>query len=352
MFQLATAAASKVHSYPTPTLMWVILGAIAVVFIAIEVHHMKRDHEIGMSEATRYSVFYIGLAMAFGIPVILTMGGQAGSEYYAAWAIEKALSLDNLFVMGLIFTAFNVPKALERRMLNYGIAGAIVFRLIFIVAGLEFIKRFQPAFVIFGGILALGAWKALKSARGGEDDHMDPRATRTWRFMQRHANIADNFDGHKFRTVQNGVHMLTLMLPVIIIIEIQDVIFAVDSVPAVLAVSPDRFIAFSSNLMAILGLRALFFVYQNVASKFWAMSWGVSIILGWIAFKMIVTPDELMFGIPWFGLHIPVAISLGVLAVLLFGSIAVSLAFPRKADLAVPHVGVVPPDKVTPDKTN
>ncbi len=329
--QLASATAENVHHYHVPWFMYLLIGIALLGYTAIEIHHTKKDHEIKFSEAVRWSIFYISIALAFAIPVFFFIGHQAAGEYLAAWAIEKALSLDNLFVMGLIFTSFNVSKKLERRMLNYGIAGAIIFRLIFILAGLELLKRFEWVSIIFGVILMRAAWKAFQEARGGDDIEEEVEITdkRLWKVMTKVLPIHHEFVGHKLTTKVNGKRMLTLMAAVIILIELTDIIFAVDSVPAVLAVSPDRFVAYSSNVFALLGLRALFFVYQSVADKFWALSWALSGILAWISFKMIAAP---------LGLHVPVAISLAVLAVFLFGSIFVSLKWPKKLKSQPIHI--------------
>lgn len=329
--QLASATAENVHHYHVPWFMYLLIGMALLGYTAIEIHHTKKDHEIKFSEAVRWSIFYISIALAFAIPVFFFIGHQAAGEYLAAWAIEKALSLDNLFVMGLIFTSFNVSKKLERRMLNYGIAGAIIFRLIFILAGLELLKRFEWVSIIFGVILMRAAWKAFQEARGGDDIEEEVEITdkRLWKVMTKVLPIHHEFVGHKLTTKINGKRMLTLMAAVIILIELTDIIFAVDSVPAVLAVSPDRFVAYSSNVFALLGLRALFFVYQSVADKFWALSWALSGILAWISFKMIAAP---------LGLHVPVAISLAVLAVFLFGSIFVSLKWPKKLKSQPIHI--------------
>lgn len=298
-----------------------------MVYALIEAYHTRKDHEITFHEALRWSGIYIGAALLFAVPIYLTLGAQASGEYLAAWAIEKALSLDNLFVIGLIFASFKVDRKLERRMLNYGIAGAIVFRLIFIIAGLELLQRFEWVSIIFGLILMRAAWKAFQEARGGHEIEEEVAFTdkKIWKVLTKILPIHHEFDGHKLLTKHNGKTMLTMMAAIIILIELTDVVFAVDSVPAVLAVSPDRFIAYSSNVFALLGLRALFFVYQAVASKFWALSWALAGILAWISFKMIAAP---------LGFHVPVAISLLVLGALLFGSIAVSALFPRRAKIA------------------
>lgn len=328
---LASVEKVTVHSYHVPWFMYALVLLALVVYTIIEASHTKRDHQIKFDEAVKWSAFYIGIALAFAIPVYFFIGSQASGEYLAAWAIEKALSLDNLFVIGLIFASFKVDKKIERRMLNYGIAGAILFRLIFILAGLELLKRFEWVSIIFGLILLRAAWKAFQEARGGDEIEEEVEITdkRMWKVITKVLPVHHEFVGHKLTVKKDGKRMLTLMAAVIILIELTDVIFAVDSVPAVLAVSPDRFIAYSSNVFALLGLRALFFVYQAVANKFWALSWGLSGILAWISFKMISTP---------LGLHVPIPISLSVLAVFLFGSIILSLVKPRKLPPHVIHI--------------
>jgi len=319
----AALEATAVRSYSIPWFMYGLVAAALIIYALIEAHHTKRDHVIQFPEAVRWSIAYVSVAILFAIPVFFFIGSQAAGEYLAAWAIEKALSLDNLFVIGLIFTSFKVSPKLERRMLNYGIAGAIFFRLLFIVAGLELLKKFEWVSIIFGLILLRAAWKAFQEARGGDDIEKEVEFTdkKIWKVLTKVLPVHHEYVGHKLTVKINGKRMLTLMAAVIILIELTDIIFAVDSVPAVLAVSPDRFIAYASNVFALLGLRALFFVYQSVATKFWALTWALSGILAWISFKMIATP---------LGLHVPVWISLLVLTIFLFGSIFVSIAFPKK----------------------
>lgn len=329
---LASSEAA-VHSFDVPWFMYAIVIAALVIYALIEAYHTRKDHEIQFPEAVRWSIGYVAAALLFAVPVFIFIGSQAAGEYLAAWGIEKALSLDNLFVMGLIFTSFNVSRKLERRMLNYGVAGAIVFRLIFIVGGLELLKRFEWVSIVFGVILLRAAWNAFKEARGKKalEHEVEITDKRMWKVITKVLPIHPEFVGHKLTTRINGKRMLTLMAAVIILIELTDIIFAVDSVPAVLAVSPDRFIAYSSNVFALLGLRALFFVYQSVADKFWALAWGLSAILLWIAIKLILAP---------LGYHVPVALSLSVLALLLGCSIAVSLIWKKKVKPDKLHIGV------------
>lgn len=321
---LAAVSNTNLHSYHVPWFMYAAIVAVLVGYAVIEALHSRHDHDVKLKEAVHWSIFYISAALLFSIPIFIFIGSQAGAEYLAAWAIEKALSLDNLFVIGLIFASFKVPLALRRRMLNYGIAGAIIFRLLFILGGIELLSRFEWIGIIFGLILLRAAWKTLHEAiTSDEAEEAEIANQRIWKIMTKVLPIYPKYEGHKLIVKVKGKRMLTMMAGVIIMIELTDIIFAVDSVPAVLAVSPDRFIAYSSNVFALLGLRALFFVYQSVEDKFWALNWALSAVLAWIGFKLIVAP---------LGLHVPVGISLGVLGLLLGGGVVVSLMFPKHHD--------------------
>jgi tellurite resistance protein TerC len=321
MYSLSAFASQSVHSYDVPFFMYAAIVVVLIGYAAIEAWHSRTDHKVEFKEAVRWSAFYIAAALLFSVPIFFFINPQAGAEYLAAWAIEKALSLDNLFVIGLIFASFKVEQKYRRRMLNYGIAGAIVFRLIFILVGFELLQRFAWISIIFGLILLRAAWHTFKEAKSGHGpEKTDMTKTRMWHWMNKILPIHPKFVGHQLTTVINGKRFLTLMAAVIILIELTDIIFAVDSVPAVLAVSPDRYIAYASNVFAILGLRSLYFVYDSVASKFWALNWALAAILLWIGFKMIATP---------LGLHMPVVANLIVLAVLLFGGIVVSLLWKK-----------------------
>jgi len=309
-------------SYDVPWFMYAALILALVLYACIEAWQGRTDHVVRFNEAVRWSVFYISLAALFAVPIFFYISPAASGQYLAAWAVEKALSLDNLFVFGLIFASFKVEQKYRRRMLNYGIAGAIFFRLIFILLGIELLKRFGWISIIFGIILIRAAWHTFKRAkRGVRNERVDMSNSRSWRLMNKLLPIHPQFDGHKLTTVINGKRMLTLMAAVIILIELTDIVFAVDSVPAVLAISPDPFIAYSSNVFAILGLRSLFFVYDAVAVKFWALNWALAGILVWIGFKMVVTP---------LGLHVPIALNLVILGLLLLAGVAVSLLWKKK----------------------
>lgn len=301
---------------------WWSLVAVMIGYALIEWWHMRNDHTISFKEAIHWSVFYISLGILFVIPVYFWISPQASTEYITAFFTEKALSLDNLFVFGLIFTAYKVPKSLERRILNYGIIGAIFFRLIFIIAGITLLEKFTWISIIFGIILLRAAWHAYQDATGKAKE-TEITNTRSWKMLSSLLPFSHKFYGHKLFVREQGKLMLTMLVATILMIELTDILFAVDSVPAVLAISTNKFIAYSSNVFAILGLRALYFVYDQTADRFWAVKWGISIILAWISIKLILAP---------FHVHIPHLLNLGVILGVILLSIVLSNAYPKPSE--------------------
>lgn len=301
---------------------WYSLVIIMVTYALIEAWHMRKDHVVKLKEAVTWTIIYVALGLLYAIPIFMWIGSRAGSEYLAAFFTEKALSLDNLFVFGLIFAAFKLPKELERRVLNYGVAGAIIFRLIFIVGGIAILKRFEWVSLIFGLILLRAAWHAYMDAVG-KSKETEIRDTRTWKMLSTVLPFSHHYSGHKLHERINGKFVFTMLMAVILMIELTDILFAVDSVPAVLAISTNRFIAYSSNIFALLGLRALYFVYAEVADRFWALKWGISVILGWISIKLILAP---------FGLHISHWFNLGVILGIIGLSIILSNTYTHPKD--------------------
>lgn len=298
---------------------WYSLLTIMVAYAIIEAWHMRSDHVVKFKEAVVWTIIYVCLGILYAVPLFIWVGSQAGSEYLAAFFTEKALSLDNLFVFGLIFAAFKLPKKLERRVLNYGIVGAIFFRLIFIIGGIAVLKRFEWISIIFGIILLRASWHAYKDALG-KSKEKEITETRTWKIVSSILPFRHHYSGHKLVERINGKIVFTMLAAVIIMIELTDILFAVDSVPAVLAISTNKFIAYSSNILALLGLRALYFVYAEVADRFWALKWGISVILGWISIKLILAP---------FHIHISHLFNLGVILGIILLSVILSNTYPE-----------------------
>lgn len=303
----------------------------------------KKAHEVSSKEATIWTIVWISLAMVFSGVVYWVFNQDSGghdlaiekfTQFQAAYWIEKALSVDNLFVFILVFGFFKVPRHLHHKVLFWGIIGALVFRAIFIFAGVGIINlTYLPEWVIFGTPVRINVvmtlfglflvYAGIKSWGGGDDDdEEDFSETAGARLVKRFYKVADNYDGDKFFTVQNGIRMATPLLVVVAVIEFTDVLFAVDSIPAIFAISKDPFILYTSNIFAILGLRSLYFLLSNFIHMFSKLPYGLAIILSFIGVKMLISP--------W--IHIPSPISLGIVGGILVLSVIASIMFPDKDD--------------------
>ncbi|MET0460515.1 MAG: TerC family protein, partial [Ilumatobacteraceae bacterium] len=289
LIHLATAdseSAENFASFDVPLWAWVALvGAIVVmlVFDLLLVH--RTAHVITIKEAAIESAIWISIGLAFGLVMIVWHGGQAGGEYYAGFLIEKSLSVDNVFVWAVIFSFFAVPRQYQFRVLFWGIFGALVLRAIFIFAGVSLIERFEWILYIFGAFLL---YTAVKIARHDESKQVDYNKNIAMRLVQRLVPTTDKFDGQKLFTKENAKRVATPLFAVLVLIEATDVVFAVDSVPAILAVSREPFIVFASNAFAILGLRSLYFLLGGMQGKFRYLNIGLGVILAFVGIKMLL----------------------------------------------------------------
>lgn len=299
----------------------------------------KKSHIVTSKEATIWSVVWISLSMIFSGVVFYVFNQDVGgndlaiekfTQFQTAYWIEKALSVDNLFVFILVFSFFKVPRELHHKVLFWGIIGALVMRAIFIFAGVGLISiTYLPDMNIFGKevniniILTLFGlflvYAGVKSWGSGDDDEeQDFSNSAGARLIRKFYKVSDKFEGDKFFTIQNGIKVATPLLTVIAVIEFTDLLFAVDSIPAIFAVSNDPFILYTSNIFAILGLRSLFFLLSNFIHMFSKLPYGLSIILSFIGVKMVISP--------W--IHISSPISLGIVVGVLVLSVITSLIFP------------------------
>lgn len=294
----------------------------------------KKGHAISNREAAIWSVIWISLAMGFSGIIYHYMGAEKFMQFQGAYWIEKALSVDNLFVFILVFGFFNVAKEAQHKVLFWGIIGALIFRAIFIFAGVWMLNytylpemelwghtvRINYLLTIFGLILIVAGFKSAFSHEeddGSQDFNNSPGAKLVKRFF----HVSNNFDGDKFFTVENGIKVATPLLVVVAIIEFTDLLFAVDSIPAIFAIAPDDpFILYTSNIFAILGLRSLYFLLANFMYMFSRLKYGLAFILAFIGVKMIIAPFY----------HVPTPISLGVVGSVLILSVIASLLFPKK----------------------
>ncbi|WP_313030651.1 TerC family protein [Soonwooa sp.] len=326
-----------------PGLIWGFAVVVLIMLLLDLGIFNKKAHVVSSKEATTWSIVWISLAMIFSGVVYWVFNQDAGghklaiekfTEFQAAYWIEKALSVDNLFVFIMVFNFFRVPKHLHHKVLFWGIIGALVFRAIFIFAGVEIINMtYLPEFKLFGHMVKINAvmtifgfflvYSGIKSWGGHnhDDDSAEDFADNAGaRLVKKFYKVSKTYDGDKFFTIENGIKMATPLLVVVAVIEFTDVIFAVDSIPAIFAISDDPFILYTSNIFAILGLRSLYFLLANFIYMFSKLSYGLAIILAFIGVKMIIAP--------W--LHIPSPVSLGIVGGILVIAVGLSLLFPDK----------------------
>ncbi len=289
----------------------VLLGVIgAMLLVDILVIH-RNAHEVNTREAAIESAAWISVGLLFGLVMLWEFGTAAAGEYMGGYLIEKSLSVDNVFVWAVLFAHFQVPKMYQHRVLFWGIFGALAMRIGFIFAGVAIINSFKITLIFFGLFLLYSGIKLLQS----HDEGFDPSKSRAMQIFHRFVPSTDELDGQKMWTVKNGRRLATPLLAVLVLVEITDVIFAIDSVPAVLAVTNEQYIAFASNAFAILGLRALYFLLADMRDRFQYLQTGLGIILAFVGIKMTVSY--------WW--HMPIAISLSVIALILTVSIVASI---------------------------
>ena len=283
----------------------------------------REAHEVNTKEAAIESAVWISIGVGFSLIVLWWFGGAATGEYISGYLIEKSLSIDNVFVWALIMAYFKVPQKYQHRVLFWGIFGALVMRAIFIFVGVELIEAFDWILYVFGGFLLFTAVRMLVSG----DEEFDPGKSKFMHFVNRVVPSTDQLDGPHLFTKVNGKRLATPLFAVLVLVEFTDVIFAVDSVPAVLAVSHEPFIVFSSNAFAILGLRALYFLLADLHARFRYLQTGLAVILAFVGSKMIVQQA--------FDFHIETYVSLPIIGLILAASIIASLALREDRDLEV-----------------
>jgi tellurite resistance protein TerC len=306
-------------------LFWILFNLLVVGLLLLDLLVLnRRAHAVTLREALGWSAFWITLSLGFNYLVYRTMGHEAGLQWLTGYLIEKALSVDNLFVFLLIFTYFKVPAEYQHRILFWGVLGALVLRGIFILAGAALLAKFHFLLYILGAFLV---YTGVRMAFGGEaDPKIDPNNNPVVRFLSRRLPISRQLDGGKFFTRRDGLRFATPLLVVLVMVETTDVVFAADSIPAILAVSRDTFVVYTSNVFALLGLRALYFALASLMTLFHYLHYGLALILVFIGGKLLAE-DFLRERL---GLELPVPVSLGIVGLLLLGSIGASLLWPKK----------------------
>ena len=262
------------------------LFVFAMLTLDLGVFH-KKNHVVSVKESLIWTMVWISLALLFNFGVYHYIGAVEASEFLTAYVLEKSLSVDNIFVMSLIFTYFKVDKRYQHRVLFWGILGALVMRILFIVGGVALISKFHFILYFFGAFLI---YTGLKMLFSGGDPQMDPENDFIFKFAKKHFKMSDKFHEEKFFVVINGLRYMTPLFLVLMMIESTDLIFAVDSIPATLSVTKSAFIAYTSNIFAILGLRSLYFAFAGVVGLFRFLSYALSVVLIFIGAKMLIEP--------------------------------------------------------------
>ena len=302
----------------------VLVGWFAFLIILDLVVFHRKDHEPKMRESVIQTLVWVSLGVALGFVMWPLYGGQASAEYFSGFAIEKSLSIDNVFVWSIILSYFKVPAKYQHRVLFWGVFGALVFRAIFIFAGVALLDRFEFALLLLGGLLLFTGYKIFQ----GGDHEFDPKSSKMIRAIKRIIPVSHHLEGHHLFVREDGKRVATILFLALVAIELTDILFAIDSVPAILAVARDPFIVFASNAAAILGLRALYFVFHGMKERFWLLNRGLGIILAGVGIKMLISPEKIL-GFNWFGIHTPTAISLTFIMSVLTASIAISFYVPE-----------------------
>lgn len=293
--------------------MWIGFNIFVVVALYFDLFVLnKKSHIIGYKEALFWTIVWTILALVFNGLIYLFMGADKGTEFLTSYLIERALSFDNMFVFILIFSFFNIPQIQQPRVLKWGIIGALIMRLVIILVGIKLLDAFHWMIYVFGALLLFTGLKMLKSS---DDETTDLNNNLAVRALKRIMPVKDSYHGEKFFIRENGKLFATPLLVVLFMIESSDLIFAIDSVPAILAITQDTFIVYSSNVFAIFGLRAMYFLLADLMNLFKYLKYGLSCILVFIGVKMLITDIY----------HIPVVASLLIIMLILAVSILFSV---------------------------
>lgn len=319
-------------SVGTPLFYGVFFIAV-LVMIAIDMLSLKKNgaHKVSVREALAWSCAWVAVSCGFALWLYFELAGNPAYgavvakekvlEFFTGYVLEKSLAVDNIFVFLMIFSYFKVPPQFQHRVLLYGVLGAIVLRAIMIFVGAVLVQQFEWILYLFGAFLLYTGLHMIKTG-GGDDEDGDLSQNKLLNWLNKHVPVSHELNGEKFFTIENGKRIATPLFLVLIMVELSDVIFAVDSIPAVFAVTTDPFIVVTSNIFAILGLRAMYFLLADVADRFIFLKYGLAFVLSFIGVKMLI--------MHW--IHIPISISLSVVFGALGTSILTSLIYSRHLD--------------------
>ncbi|MBE0596954.1 MAG: TerC family protein [Desulfuromonadales bacterium] len=325
--------------------MWLGFNVFVLVLLALDLGVLHRKgQEVGIREALLLSLGYFVLALMFGAGVYHFLGASAGVEFFTGYLLEKSLSVDNIFVFVLIFSHFSVPAQYQHRVLFWGILGALVMRAALILTGAAIIESFHWVIYVFGAFLIFTGAKMLVTI----NQEPDMEGNRLVRLIRRHFRVTEGYEGNQFFVRRGGLLFLTPLMVVLILVEVSDVVFALDSIPAIFAITTDPFIVYTSNVFAILGLRALYFALVGIIHRFHYLKYGLSLVLMVVGAKMLINAA--------FGKIIPTEAALLITALLIGGSMLVSMVktrgLPKEIATAEAVHGWVPgsPAKTEPNE--
>jgi tellurite resistance protein TerC len=297
----------------------------------------RRAHVIGVREAAAWSALWVVVGVAFGGLVWWAYGAEPGQQYFAGYLIEKSLAVDNVFVWAIIFTHFAVPREYQHRVLFLGVLGALVLRGAFIAAGSVLIASLSWVLYVFAGFLLYTGYRMVRH----RNEHLDPESSRALRLFRRHVPMTDVYVGQRFLVRRAGAIVATPLLAVLVLVEVTDVVFAVDSIPAIFAVTDEPFLVFTANAFAILGLRAMYFLLADLIHRFVYLKLGLAVVLMWVGVKMLLGADLY---------HVPTTLSLAVIATVLAVSVVASLRATRGQGRREPAAPATPPFRVATER--
>lgn len=304
----------------TPIIFWILFNAFVLIMLALDlgIFHRK-THEVSVKEALTWTFVWIFLALVFNIIIYFWRGHQQALEFFTGYLIEKALSVDNIFVFIMIFTYFQIPTKYQHKVLFWGIIGALIMRVIFIFAGVALLEKFHFTIYIFGALLVFTGIKMFNH----NNSNIEPDKNPVIKFFKKFMPVTQTLHEDKFFTRIDGRRFATPLFLVLILIETTDLIFAVDSIPAILAITQDQFIVYTSNVFAILGLRSLYFALAGIIHRFWLLSYGLAIVLVFVGVKMILIDFY----------KIPIEWSLLFIATTIAASVFLSLKIKQKSNI-------------------
>ncbi|WP_394252681.1 TerC family protein [Arthrobacter pityocampae] len=313
-----------------PLWIWLAVIGFILLMLVVDLVAHRHAHVISVREAAVWSGIWVFFGVVFGIIVWRVWGAEFGQQYFAGYLIEKSLAVDNVFVWAIIFTFFAVPREYQHRVLFFGVLGALVFRGIFIAGGAVLIQNFSWILYVFAAFLLFTGIRMLFQ----RNEHIDPEKSRALKLFRRYVPMTDAFHGQRFLIRKNGILLATPLLAVLVLVEVTDIVFAVDSIPAIFAVTDEVFLVFTANAFAILGLRAMYFLLADLIHRFVYLKVGLALVLVWVGIKMALKIDLY---------YIPTPISLAVITTILTVAVVASLVRTRGQERHAPPAPAVAP---------